>query len=146
MKDEILILKDKDLKTKYGRSFFTSTLILKPLSFIFITFLYMSFLAYVSLRNPMLVIEENEEIGKLLNNLAHIPAYGILAFLLLKCFKDLNVKAKVYTLVISLGYGILMELLQSLNPNRLCSLGDIIRDLVGIGFVILFSRQLVGKV
>ncbi|VAX34851.1 hypothetical protein MNBD_UNCLBAC01-1093 [hydrothermal vent metagenome] len=107
-----------------------------------ITIIYMGILAYLQLRNPL----GNNNAGissvkQLLHNLAHIPAYAVLAWLVLKFFFKVDFRAKIYATVIASAYGILMELLQSLAPGRFASLGDVFLNTFGILIIILWSRE-----
>ena len=109
--------------------------------FIPATIAYMAILAYLQLRNPSGSGGAGiSSVRQLLNNLAHIPAYAILTWLLLRNFLTVDFKAKVSAIAIASTYGIFMELLQSLNPERLASFGDVCLNTIGIIFIIWLNR------
>ena len=96
----------------------------------------MLLLAWLQLKNVAQPSGQGvSSIGQLLHNLAHIPAYAILTFLMLKSFKNINLKAKLTAISIALTYGILMELCQSINSQRFASIGDVVLNSIGIIFV-----------
>ena len=81
---------------------------------------YMAILAYLQLRNPERISPGITSVKQLLHNLAHIPAYAVLAWLLVKSFIKVNFRAKAYVIASASIYGILMEFLQSLNLPTFC--------------------------
>ena len=69
----------------------------------------------------------------LLQNLAHIPAYGLLAFLW-RWSLDAYVQARtaiVLALVLTISFGIFQEFYQSMIPGRYASLSDVLSDTLG---------------
>ena len=81
-----------------------------------------------------------------LQNLLHIPLFGILQVLWLRTFAKLGKfgwKSTVACLVISLGYGCLDEFHQMLVPGRYASLMDIALNFTGvvIGTLLFFLWQ-----
>ncbi|MFN2358859.1 MAG: VanZ family protein [Desulfotignum sp.] len=69
-----------------------------------------------------------------LQNLLHIPLYGILAFLWVRFFAKIGWpvgRAVVLTLVIAIGYGCLDEIHQSFVPGRYGGLLDILLNSFG---------------
>ena len=69
----------------------------------------------------------------LLQNLAHIPAYALLAFLW-RWSLDAYTRARtavIMALVLTIGFGIFQEFYQSLIPGRYASLSDVLSDALG---------------
>jgi len=69
----------------------------------------------------------------LLQNLVHIPAYGLLAFLWRWCL-NAYVKARtavVLALVLTIGFGIFQEWYQTFVPGRYGSVSDVVLDGIG---------------
>ena len=93
-------------------------------------------IAYVSLKpidrsgGPPSVAMEN------IQNFAHIPAYAILTFCLVRCFFQLNTLTELYCFGIAFAYGVIMELLQHFVPGRFTSGMDVLRNTVGIAAMI----------
>lgn len=75
-------------------------------------------------------------------NMLHMPAYGLLAFLWILTLRTYGFTERSSILVatvISLAYGAGLELIQAYVPGRSCSVIDFIRDLVGaVVFVWLY--------
>ena len=70
-----------------------------------------------------------------INNLLHIPEYGILTYLWIRYFfkKKRNVFLSLkYSAIISFVYGISEEFHQSMVVYRTASVGDIMRNTIGI--------------
>ena len=80
----------------------------------------------------------------LLQNLAHIPAYALLAFLW-RWSLDAYTRARtavILALVLTIGFGIFQEFYQSLIPGRYASLSDIFSDALGAALGLwMFSRM-----
>jgi VanZ family protein len=76
-----------------------------------------------------------------IQNVLHIPFFGILGFLWMMFFKKRGLefkKAVVYTLAIVLVFSLLSEFLQFFLPSRDISLGDFLFDVIGcIGGIII---------
>ena len=73
-----------------------------------------------------------------LQNILHIPLYGILSILWLHFFRkkkltaySLKLKAVVYTLIICIAYGIFDEFHQYLIPGRSANIADCFFNIVG---------------
>ena len=80
--------------------------------FIPATIAYMAILAYLQLRNPSGSGGAGiSSVRQLLNNLAHIPAYAILTWLLLRNFLTVDFKAKVSAIAIAVENGMREALL-----------------------------------
>jgi len=99
--------------------------------------LYMTVLCYMSLIPLHKPDEHVSGLKQVFDNALHIPAYAVLTYLLIHCFKNISTKTLLSAGLIALGYGILMEYFQSLTPNRYPSLMDVGLNFVGILFVIL---------
>ncbi|RKY02942.1 MAG: hypothetical protein DRP55_02165, partial [Spirochaetes bacterium] len=82
-------------------------------------------------------------VREVFHNLLHIPAYGLLAYLVLYCFSLLEVRTYIFTFIIATLYGIFMEFCQSFIPGRFASLMDIFLNAIGVilvlGFIYYFN-------
>lgn len=102
-------------------------------------------LIFISSSIPM---DKNADVTKFiisldptLQNLLHIPVFGLLAFLWLKSFTKNSILTStkvIITLIVSILFGCLDEFHQTFIPGRYGSLIDILLNLVGIFMVILF--------
>jgi len=86
------------------------------------------------------------ELKPTVQNLLHIPLFGLLAYLWLNALTKNGCPAKkkvIITIIITLGYGLLDEFHQSFVAGRYASLSDIILNIIGIitGAVIYFQLQ-----
>ena len=73
-------------------------------------------------------------------NFLHIPAYAMLAGLLMHSLRSLNVeigKTLAFTILISFLHGTFMECFQAMIPGRCASISDGILNLVGIAFIVI---------
>ena len=78
-------------------------------------------------------------------NLLHIPLFGLFAYLWLRAFTRhgfSKTKTFIFTIAITVGYGILDEFHQTFVPGRYGSLTDMLLNIVGIitGAVIYLQR------
>lgn len=80
--------------------------------------------------------------AQVFSNFSHIPAYAILAYLILRCFSAISYKAYAVSLITSVSYGALMEFLQIFVPLRTASLMDIGLNTIGILLALLFYHKL----
>jgi VanZ family protein len=90
---------------------------------------------------PELGTGEADPLVALASNLAHMPAFGILAFLLLKTIsggRPPSWDRYVIALLGSATYAVVDEWHQSLVPGRHSSAADFLLDLAGICGVLLF--------
>lgn len=79
-----------------------------------------------------------------IQNLLHIPAFGLLALLWIVTLKDCGVaklRSTVVALVLASGYAAIIELFQAWVPGRVPSVGDFFFDVAGIVLVILLYWQ-----
>jgi len=86
------------------------------------------------------------ELKPTVQNLLHIPLFGLLAYLWLNALTKNGCPAKkklIVTIIITVSYGLLDEFHQSFIPGRYASLSDIILNIIGIitGAVIYFQLQ-----
>jgi len=86
------------------------------------------------------------ELTPTVQNLLHIPLFGLLAYLWLNALTKNRCPAKkklIIAIIITLSYGLLDEFHQSFIPGRYASLSDIILNIIGIitGVVIYFQLQ-----
>ena len=84
-------------------------------------------------------------INSIIANMAHIPLFGLLAFLWMKAFDNKKVrfnKAIIYTIIITIVYAAFDEFHQSFVPGREASLGDFAMDTLGcIAAIYLYRRK-----
>ena len=83
----------------------------------------------------------------LLQNLIHIPAYGLLAFLWRWCL-DAYVQARtavVLALFLTIGFGIFQEWYQITVPGRYASISDIVFDAIGAVLGVWLFKRLKNK-
>jgi VanZ family protein len=100
------------------------------------TVLYTILLAVASLRPGS--GGETPPMEQMLHNLAHIPAYAVLTYLLTRCVSRLNHRNQVLIALSAFAFGILMEIGQSFVPNRYFSPRDMMFNAAGILLVLLF--------
>jgi VanZ family protein len=96
---------------------------------------------YVLSSVPELGTADEDALAALVSNLSHIPAFGILAFLLLKTIsggRPPSWERYGVALLGSAAYAVMDEWHQSLVPGRHSSAGDFFLDLAGICGVLLF--------
>jgi VanZ family protein len=77
--------------------------------------------------------------------LAHVPAYGLLAFLLLKSFAETKLGEKYFTVTLLILGGLVLfaisdEIHQSFVPGRTSSYADIGLDVIGISLGLAVSK------
>ena len=111
----------------------------KHLITLIITLLYIAALFYMSLQplDRVRHIADSEAI----RNLLHIPAYGMLAVLMLLLFKDIfsYFLANLMVPVIGVGVALADEHLQSFAAGRMVTQQDLMLDVIGIaGGLVLF--------
>lgn len=86
-----------------------------------------------------------EAIHGLLRKISHFLGYGFLAFLLFRAFRSKNTTFSlrwiIYSGLISAGYGVMDEFIQTLLPTRTGSFYDWLIDITGslsvLGFIFL---------
>jgi VanZ family protein len=92
---------------------------------------------------PGLSAPEREPLLALAWNLAHVPAFAALAFLLLKAISGTvppSWDRYILAFFGSVAYAAFDEWHQSFVPLRIPSIGDFLLDIVGIGGVLLVLR------
>ena len=112
----------------------------KKWTLLLLTIIYLILLTYVSLSPG----ERHEEISTLkenIDNFGHIPAYSILTFLILKNLGSIIFRNQIFTFIIAVSYGILMEYLQSFVPYRYTSWEDVLSDCLGIGLTLILINK-----
>lgn len=102
---------------------------------ILIPILYMAFIFILS---SIPATEDNKMAGvyiqPTLQNILHIPLFGLLAFLWMRFFSNKGFplhKTLMFSLTIVILYAIFDELHQYFVPGRYASLGDLIFNIVG---------------
>ena len=76
------------------------------------------------------------------HNSAHVPAYMILTFLLVRTFQSYKVRKIVFwAFAISVWYGWLNEILQSFSPGRTCSVSDEVLNILGTTLALLLFKK-----
>ncbi len=81
---------------------------------------------------------------QLIKNFLHMPAYGVLTYLIVRCFSYLRPKVYVYTFFIAFLYGVINEIIQAFVPTRSASVSDTLVN--GLGsiaalLIIFFYRH-----
>jgi len=114
------------------------------------TVLYMALLGAVSLKTPGDSPDKGGAyfIADVIHNAMHVPAYMILTFVLFFTLRTWNrghvpsvrVPIKTRVVLMALGYGILMEILQGLTPRRDPSMLDVGLNLCGILLMLALLR------
>ena len=104
-------------------------------------------LLYGSLASHPIPGEGKSTPWQIFHNSLHIPCYALLTFLLVRYFTAVPSDTRsgkvgmvtrgdlVAAGLIALGYGILMEILQGLTPDRTPSLMDVGLNALGVGIV-----------
>lgn len=107
------------------------------------TCLYAVLLAFASLRPGS--GGETPPSEQMLHNLAHIPAYAILTFLLTRCVSRLTLRNQILIVLSAFAFGVLLEVGQFFVPYRYFSFLDMGLNAVGIllviGFLNLTKKQ-----
>lgn len=113
----------------------------KKLLYILMTVCYMALLLFVSL-SPL---PNADTTGQIIHNLLHIPAYGVLAYLIIHWFFIFAFKAYMISFLFSSGFGVLNEFLQSFVPGRTASSIDVLLNIIGValflGFIMIFKGR-----
>ena len=74
-------------------------------------------------------------------NFLHFPAYGGLAFLLMKSLNSIRTQALVTSFVIASSWGIFNEFVQAHTPRRFFSIDDMIVNACGALLAIFLARK-----
>lgn len=109
-----------------------------------IVILYMIVLACLSLQ-PASAGAQTSAWQQILHNACHVPAYAVLAFLMLRTFVIKNKRAYQIVFFVSFSYGVLMEIGQSFSPGRTFSVGDMCLNALGISIVLFLNGQRILK-
>ena len=87
-------------------------------------------------RPPRLGVESGDK-------LAHLVAYGVLGFLLMRAFRDAVTctwwRAAAFSLIIGTLYGVLDEVHQAFLLTRSCSPEDLLADVIGLTAAVLVT-------
>jgi VanZ family protein len=76
---------------------------------------------------------------QILNNMLHIPAYGLLTFLLIKSVPKFKY-IYIFSFLFALAFGVLNEYLQSFAPGRYPSIMDVLLNVAGSGAVVVWIK------
>ena len=111
--------------------------ITKKIRWISVSLIYIGMIFLLSFKHPGVV--KHSFVKEVINNLAHIPLYGVLGYFLMVLFKHLRTgtKAFMYTIVCGMSIAGLDEFFQSFIPGRTVSCMDLMLDLTGICLAIL---------
>ena len=101
---------------------------------------WMIFIAVVCLR-PADPDEPYSFFKEILQDLSHVPLFGILIYFLIRSCTVFNVKTQINSFFITFAYGVLIEVLQMSVPGRYASISDAIRDAIGALLVIFYLRH-----
>jgi VanZ family protein len=85
------------------------------------------------------------DLGGNRDKIAHFVAYFVSALLFYLTFRTRLKAIDIYTVLLTSGYGALMELAQLLVPGRTCSFKDLVANLSGVLFFFILYRILWGK-
>ena len=110
----------------------------KMFFWVVLTAVYMVVLLGLSVKSSF-----DMEVSSFIFNLFHVPAYVLLAFLLVNTLYVYNKKIsfRLWAFWGAVFYGGLMEVAQSFVPGRTASLGDLILDAIGAGGLILVIKK-----
>jgi len=90
-------------------------------------------IVYASSLPDITIVSSNNSLDRILSNLAHIPAFALLAFLWFRAFpKTQNNKTELFVIVGLILFAISDEFHQSMIPGRTAALSDFVLDLIGI--------------
>lgn len=105
---------------------------MKP-RYVTITLLYMACIILFSLKPDTNSYHGNSKIIiKTISNLMHIPLYGLLTYLLLRCFSSLTIKTYIIAFITATLFGIANEVIQHFVPGRSMSLLDVALNTLGV--------------
>ena len=106
---------------------------------IILTILYAVLLAFGSLQPG--TGEVTPASSRMLHNLAHIPAYAGLTYLLTRCFVRFHLREQLLTASGAFIFGVLLEIGQSFVAYRYFSPRDMVFNGVGIAVVLYWQRR-----
>jgi VanZ family protein len=69
---------------------------------------------------------------QVINNALHIPAFGLLAYFLLKGFSKSDLKTYILTFAIVFFYSVIIEFYQLFVPGRFASINDVLLNMFGV--------------
>jgi VanZ family protein len=101
------------------------------------TIIYMAALIVVSIQ-PVLKGHGSDISRQIFNNMLHIPAYGLLTFLLIKSFSKVRY-VYIASFLFAVAFGVFNEYLQSFVPGRYASGYDVLLN--GLGSLIVVSSN-----
>ena len=81
---------------------------------------------------------------EVVGNFAHIPLFGLLAYLWMKTFLNKGVrfnKALIYTMIITITYAAFDEFHQSFVPGRNASILDFMSDTLGCAVALFIYKR-----
>jgi len=99
---------------------------------------YMAALTLVSIQ-PILKGHGSDMPRQILNNMLHIPAYGLLTYLLIKSFSKLKY-VYIVSFLFAVGFGVLNEYVQSFVPGRYTSGFDVLLNGIG-SLIVVIARS-----
>jgi len=104
---------------------------LKKAGYILITLLYMIIISYLSLR-PVSQGYHGSIPRQAVFNFLHIPAYGLLFYMILRSFSSAGMRVYLFSFTIAVLFGAINEYLQSFVPGRQASVWDILINIAGV--------------
>ena len=113
----------------------------KRTGYILITLLYMMIISYLSLR-PVSQGYHGSIAQQAVFNFLHIPAYGLLFYLILRSFSSAGVGAYLFSFTIAVLFGVINEYLQSFVPGRYASVTDALLNGAGSGAALLICLRI----
>lgn len=81
---------------------------------------------------------------KIVQNILHIPMFGLLAFLWLRSFNIKNIginRSILYSLIITIAYAAFDEFHQSFAPGRFCTFSDFLLDAFGCVAALMIVKR-----
>lgn len=105
-----------------------------------LTLIYMAILCYVSVQ-PGYAGKGADTVRQVVNNILHIPAYGLLVILAIKSFPKFKY-IYIASFFFAVAFGIFNEYLQSFVPRRYPSIMDVLLNAVGSAAALLIYMKI----
>ncbi len=104
-----------------------------------LTLIYIAILCFASMQ-PSSVGKGADIAKQVINNMLHVPAYGLLTYLTIKSFPKFKY-IYIVSFLFVLTFGIFNEYLQSFVPGRYASGADVLLNGIGSLSVVLFCAE-----
>jgi len=73
-----------------------------------------------------------------IKNFLHMPAYGVLTYLIIKCFTSLKPRVYLDSFIIAYLFGVINEIIQATVPTRTASFSDTVVNGIGAILALVF--------